>query len=1119
MNKNSRLIAAFSIIMACSLGQAQEKNELLKGFITPTNEAKPRVWWHWMHGNIAKEGIQKDLLWMNRIGIGGFMNFDAAMATPQIVKKRLTYMTPEWKDAFQFTTKLADSLKLEMAIAGSPGWSESGGPWVAPKDGMKKLVWSEIRVKGGKPFKGVLPKVPSNTGIFQNAPMNKGIDDGLNGEAPKLPPNYYEDVAILAYKLPASDVSLSELKAKVTSSGGNFTLSQLTDGDIATTNLLPSTTNGENAWIQFSFEKPQSIKAVTVVGGGDKGPFGMFGDKSDTRSLQLSDDGIHFKQIMFIPAGGMIQQTLSFPEISAKYFRITFKNPPPPFDLGSLIGLGGEAPKAPAGTDIAEIVLHPTTRIDRFEEKAANAAVPQINLNGTPNTTDVVALENVIDLTHKVNVDGSLNWTPPAGNWKIVRYGYSLLGITNHPASPEGTGLEVDKLDPVAIKAYFENYLDQYKNATGGLMGDKGGLQYIVTDSWEAGAQNWTKNLPAEFAKRRGYSILPWLPVLTGQVIQSTEASEHFLWDFRKTLSEMVSEYHYDQLTTLLKERGMKRYSESHENGRALIADGMEVKRTAAVPMGAMWTPGGLGGSDAMHIADIRESASVAHIYGQNLVAAESLTAIGNAFSFSPEKLKPTADLELASGLNRFVIHTSVHQPSDDHFPGLGLGPFGQWFTRHETWAEQATAWTNYLARSSYLLQQGKFVADIIYYYGEDNNITSLFGNKLPAIPEGYNYDFVNADALVNVLSVKDGQIVTPGGMHYKVLALDVNSQQMTLKVLNKIKELVSAGAIVVGPKPLVTPSLTDNRTDFESLVSELWGAENTVKTIGEGKIYSGESIEKVLNAIAVKPDFEYSKPQKDTKLLYVHRELPEQDLYWVNNRNARVENVEATFRVTGKKVEIWHPETGKTEAASYSIVDGGTKVLLHLEPNDAVFVVFKDNAPETPQVIPTTIETKLATLEGTWNVNFQKDRGAPSQITMEKLSSWTESTDTGVKYFSGTGTYTKTVDASKKWFKNQGQLWIDLGEVKDIAEVFVNGKSLGIVWKKPFRVDATAVLKPGKNTLEIKVTNLWVNRIIGDMQAGVKKKITYTTMPFYKADAPLLPSGLLSTVSILSIK
>lgn len=1103
MRNYLRIIGLCSLIIVCCASYAQNSRDtLLTNFVTPPPSAKPRVWWHWMNGNISKDGIAKDLAWMKRAGIGGFQNFDAGLNTPQIVEKRLIYMTPEWKDAFRFTAKLADSLKLEMAIASSPGWSESGGPWVAAKDGMKKIVWSETRVKGGEPFNGILHKPPTTSGIFQNL---------RNLETPE----FYGDIKVIAYKSPDSDVSLTELNPKITSSGANFNLTQLTDGDLATTKLLPADTVHGFAWIQYEFEKPQTVKSLTIVGGGDKGPWHVYGELKDTRGLEVSDDGKHFRRITFIPAGNLVEQTITIPVTTSRFFRVTFNNPPPrpnPYDRN-------QAPELLKGTDVAEIVLHTTTRVNRFEEKAAFAPATDLYDQATPAADDAIALNDVIDLSGKMKADGTLNWTPPSGNWNIVRFGYSLTGVQNGPASPEATGLEVDKLNPEAVKAYFENYLDQYKNATGGLMGNKGGLQYMVTDSWESGVQNWTNSIMEEFSKRRGYSILQWMPVLTGHIVKSSEESDHFLWDFRKTLSELVAEYHYDQLTTILHNRGMKRYTESHEGGRAFIGDGMEVKRKSDVPMSAMWTPDKPNGIATVHKADIRESASVAHIYGQNLVAAESLTAIGNTWAFSPERLKPTADMELASGLNRFVIHTSVHQPTDDKIPGLGLGPFGQWFTRHETWAEQAIAWTTYLARSSYMLQQGKFVADVIYYYGEDNNITALFENKLPDVPEGYNYDFVNADALLNILVVNNNQIITPSGMHYRILALDSNSTQMTIKVLSKIRELVKAGAVVVGPKPIGTPSLSNDKTAFNTIVNELWGGDNSVKTFGNGKVFTGKSIRQVLETLNITPDFEYNKPQSNIELLYVHRKLPGQDFYWINNRNERVENVIAKFRVAGKSVEIWHPETGKIEQASYKFSNGRTTVPLHLEPNDAVFVMFRKTTAKSSSTIPQPKETLLTTIEGKWSLNFQKDRGAPAEITVDKLASWTDYVEDGVKYFSGTGTYSKIIIASSSWFKKDAQLWIDLGDVKNLAEIIVNGKSMGIVWKKPFRVDVSGLLKPGENTLVIKVTNLWVNRLIGDQQPGIEKKYTYTTMAYYKADSPLLASGLLGPVSILSLQ
>jgi len=1105
---------AFLLCGADSIrAQTKKADTLYEKFIAPPNAAKPRVWWHWMNGNITKEGIKLDLLWMKRSGIGGFQNFDASLLTPQIVKKRLTFMTPEWKDAFHFTAKLADSLHLEMAIAGSPGWSESGGPWVKPEDGMKKVVWSEMRAKGGA-TNLKLEQPAGITGPFQNIPLQPAFGETVDASKQ---PKFYKDVAVVAFKLPAADKSLRDLGAVVTSSGGNFTLQQLTDGDLATSIMLPRDSVAGFAWIQFAFPQAQTIKAITMVGGGDPGMFGMGATPADSRQVEASDDGVNFRFISNIPPGAILQQTIPIPVTTAKYFRVKVKNPRPQINtMMAMVGIITK-PVTPPGTGIAEIYLHPADVINRFEEKAAFAPVTDLNKKMTASTNDVVATSDIVDLTDKMAPDGALNWTVPGGNWKIVRFGYSLLGITNHPASPEATGPEVDKLDPVAIKAYFTIYLDQYKDATGGLMGAKSGLQFMVTDSWEAGAQNWTANLPAEFQKRRGYSLITWLPALTGAVVKSSEESEQFLFDFRKTLSEMLAEYHYDALTGILAQYGMKRYSESHESDRALIADGMDVKRKAAIPMSAMWTPNPFinGNDQTNYQADIRESASVAHIYGQNFVAAESLTALGipaAAWSYSPEALKPTADLELASGLNRFVIHCSVHQPTDDKIPGLGLGPFGQWFNRHDTWAGQASAWTSYLSRSSYLLQQGKFVADIVYYYGEDNNITSLFHKKLPNIPEGYNYDFINADALINLLSVKDGKLVTPSGMSYSVLVLDSNATKMSLPVLRKISLLVKAGATIAGIKPISTPSLSDDKSEFDRLVSEIWSSSNA-------KVSEGKPLNDVLNKMNIAPDFTYVKPQADTKLLYVHRKTKDGDIYWINNRRNAAENITATFRTTGKIPKIWHPETGETENVSYTIADGVTKVDLNLQPQDAIFVVFKGNAVNSTVTIPARTEKFLTTLGGDWTVSFQKNLGAPESITVNELKSWSENQDAGVKYFSGTANYTKTVKASADWFKKSSQLWLDLGNVKNLAEVMINGKSLGVIWKQPFRVDVTNALKVGENKIEIKVTNLWVNRLIGDQQQGVTQKYTYTTMPFYQASSPLSPSGLLGPVQIIAVK
>jgi hypothetical protein len=414
-------------------------------------------------------------------------------------------------------------------------------------------------------------------------------------------------------------------------------------------------------------------------------------------------------------------------------------------------------------------------------------------------------------------------------------------------------------------------------------------------------------------------------------------------------------------------------------------------------------------------------------------------------------------------GLNRFVIHTSVHQPVNDKVPGLGLGPFGQWFTRHETWAEIAQPWVSYLARSSYMLQQGKFVADIAYYYGEDSNITALFSSRPPDIPAGYSFDYVSADALLNKLSVQNGRIVTATGMSYSVLALDPRTRRMSLPVLRKIRDLVAAGGVVAGEKPEASPSLSDDAAEFRRIAGELWGG---------AKVHAGKTIAEVLASLQTPPDFEYTKPQPGTNLMFVHRRLADGDAYWVDNRGARVESVDATFRVQGKSPELWRPESGKSEPASYKVAAGRTSVPLRLEPFEAVFVVFRKPATAGSRTLPRRVETAVATIDGSWDLSFQAGRGAPAKIAVDKLGSWSESADEGVKYFSGTGTYTRTVQAPADWFKPGARLWLDLGSVKNLAEVTVNGKPAGIVCKTPFRVEVTSALKPGANTVEVKVTN-----------------------------------------------
>ena len=644
------------------------------------------------------------------------------------------------------------------------------------------------------------------------------------------------------------------------------------------------------------------------------------------------------------------------------------------------------------------------------------------------------------------------------------------------------------------------------------------GIHYVINDSWEAGSQNWTDDMIEQFKKLRGYDPNPWLPVLTGQVVESAEASDRFLWDFRKTISDLIATEHYGQIENTLHQWNMAHYGESHEDRRAFIADGMEVKKFNEIPMSAMWTQRlGVNEEQYGYNADDRESASVAHIYGQNIAAAESMTAAAAPWGWSPATLKPTADQEFLNGINRFMIHESAHQPLIGKAPGMTLGPFGQWFNRNETWAGQAGAWVDYLSRTSFLLQQGKFGADLIYFYGEDSNLTAIFDEKAPGVPPGYGFDYVNADALIHELNVAEGRIETKSGMSYRLLGLDPYSKHMSLPVLRAIHRLVEEGAVVAGPKPEDDPSLADDEPEFKKLNDELFGEGSGTHKVGKGTVYAGQSLGDVFHAMNVAPDFEYSKSENDADLEFVHRRLSDGDLYFVDNRGDSGHKLDAIFRVSGKEAELWRPETGKAEPASYRIQNGRTTVPLDLEPWGSVFVVFRRSTTATSRNLPPGEKKELAALDAPWKVSFQTGRGAPDSISLDQLASWSENSDPGVKYFSGTGSYTKSFDVSGSSLAKHPQVWIDLGDVKNLAEVSLNGKPLGIVWHAPYRINITSALKTGSNELVVKVTNAWVNRLIGDEQSGATR-IAFSDVKPYRANSSLLPSGLLGPVSVYSI-
>jgi hypothetical protein len=1087
-----------------------------------------------MNGNVTWDGVQKDMEWMKRVGIAGLQSFDAGRTTPQVVEERLPYMSDGWKRVFRQTAAYADKLGLELGIAASPGWSETGGPWVTAQDAMKKMAWTVARVPGGRRFSGMLAKPPSTSGIFQTSTAGWA----LGGRAPdQNPPELYVDQKVIAFRVPA-DAILPP--ATITASGGTLNAAALSDGDIQTSAIdLPAGANvGSLSWIQFDYGRPVTIRGLSFA----TSVAARYYDALEPRRVgvapmqfrfEASDDGRTWRDTGAKVQAGLPQRTISVDNVRARFFRfVSVKQPPdPPPRRIPRFGRGPLPP--PDALPIDELVLRGEATIHSFEDKAAfitNGDYYHLP-SGTSGST-APERGQVVDLTSKMQPDGRLDWTPPSGQWEVLRIGYSLTGAMNRPASPEGTGLEVDKLDAAAVKRYMDRYLSMYRDATGGLLGAHG-LRAMMFDSWEASNENWTPLILADFARLRGYDPTPWLPALAGYVVESPERSDAFLWDWRRTLQQLLKVNHYEQLTAMLREAGIIRYGEAHEAIYATMGDGMEMKQSSDVPMGAMWLVDRPGEIESVYFNDLQESASVAHIYGQNLTAAEALTG-GPRFGSAPWNLKATADAILLAGVNRFVIHTSAHQPVSKG-PGTTLG-VGQYFTRNETWAEQAKPWVDYLSRASYLLQQGRGASDVAVFYGEAGPVITSYRDEYPAVPDGYRYDYINGDVILNKLAVREGALVTETGMRYSAIFFGRGTERVSLPVLEKMRALVEAGAVLVGERPQGSPSLADDPARVKAVLDTLWpGSGGEVTRVGQGRVFAASATGPALQLIGLGPDFTYVRPASDSNVMFIHRRLSDGDIYFLSNRVDRPESIVASFRVSGRTPQLWDPATGLSHAASYRMEGDRTEVTVPLDRLGSVFVVFRGPAAEGTHNEPAPTWRTLQTLSGPWPVSFQSGRGAPAGTTFSQLADFKDNADPGIRYFSGIATYTRELTLAARDVSAGRHVWLDLGQVNDLAEVWVNGQLAGTAWKPPYRVDVSEFVKTGHNRLEIKAVNLWVNRLIGDVQPGVTQKITFTQadgkvapnaspadaanqlrMP-YAADAPLRPSGLIGPVTLLA--
>jgi hypothetical protein len=728
----------------------------------------------------------------------------------------------------------------------------------------------------------------------------------------------------------------------------------------------------------------------------------------------------------------------------------------------------------------------------------------------------------VRNLSKLMTADGTLQWDVPAGDWIVLRTALTPTGTKNGPAPPEATGLEVDKMNRVPLKSHFDAYVGNLLKRVPAAA--RKSWKHVVADSYETGPENWTDGFAADFQKRYGYDPLPFVPVMTGRIVGSVDQSDRFLWDLRRLVADRIAEDYVGGLRDLCHEHGLKMWLENYGHwgfpGEFLVYGG-----DCDEIGGEFWANGNfLDERDTSYLGryELRDASSAANIYGKPVTWAEAFTG-GPAFISSPCDLKARGDWAFCQGINQFVFHVYIHQPTDEKLPGINAG-FGTEFNRNNTWFEQSKAWIDYLRRCSVLLQTGKHVADVAYFISED--APKMVGPQQPTLPLGFDFDFINADVIKHRLAVKDGRLVLPDGMSYRLLALP-QSATMRPELLKKIRELVKAGATVVGAPPSRSPSLENfPRCDEQvrQLAVEIWGAEKLAASgehvLGKGRVIWGKSLTDVFAERQTPPDFECRDASSDAKLLFTHRHSADADIYFVSNQKERTEQVNCVFRVVGRKPELWDAVTGERRALpQWSETNGQTIVPLIFAPNQSWFVVFRElGRPVASSAQNFSEASPVVALTNSWQVSFDPKWGGPEYVEFAQLTDWTTNADEGIKFYSGTAVYRTKFDLSASALSAaKEKIFLDLGKVCDVATVRLNGKELGTLWTPPWSVDISAAAKVGSNSLEIAVVNPWNNRLVGDANLPAERRLTSLSASTVKPGAPLQSAGLLGPVMVQS--
>lgn len=1070
------------VIIAISCSHKPKKN-LLKlsetlesGFVNPPDTIQTSVYWYWISDNISKDGAVKDLQAMKEAGIN--RAFIGNIGIDALPYGKIKVLSEEWWEILHLALKTATELDIEIGIFNSPGWSQSGGPWIKPEESMRYLKSNKTLVHG--PIK-----------------IKKKLEQ---------PEEFFQDVKVIAFPSVTSEhPTLTAQNTVISSVPFIPNLSNILDGNESTVINFPVegdyniTFKTNELFIARSLsiqiaETPlkSNVLLEAKQENGEYIPVSVFTINRSNISLNVG----------FEPYAPVV---ISLPEVASNEFRLILKN-------------------IPANSGFTEVTLSSIPHVERYSEKTLakmhQTPLPYWDAYMWPQQSEpeveglIINANEILDITQYMSNEGILIWDVPDGDWTVLRMGMTPTGITNSPASPEATGLEVDKMSKKWIAEHFDRFIGEILRRI--PEADRKTFRVVVQDSYETGGQNFTDGFLADFKERYGYDPLPYLPTYEGFVVNSQLESDRFLWDMRRMVADKVAYDYVGGLREISHQHGLTTWLENYGHwgfpGEFLMYGGQSDEIG-----GEFWSQGALGDIEN------RAATSAGHIYGKNKISAESNTSGGPAYSRHPALMKQRTDRFFAEGINNTLLHVYIMQPYKDKNPGVNAW-FGNEFDRKNIWFSQLDLFTQYLKRSNFMLQQGLNVADVAYYIGEDT--PKMTGVTDPPLPIGYQFDYINAEVIIRDMTVENGLLTLPHGTQYKILVLP-KQETMRPEVLKKIKVLVNDGATVIGPAPNRSPSLKNQPAAdkfLNEMTTELWGEvdgnEVTYKRYGKGWIMNGLTMEEVFKIIECIPD---CKLPDDNSIHYGHRNIDGKiDIYFISNQANEEKIIYPEFRVKGMQPELWNAINGTIrDLPAYEQKKESTVVPIKLAPYESAFIVFRDrveNSSTTDILDNYPIQDVVKELKGPWKVEFDPSRRGPSEsVIFENLQDWTTSTNDLIKYYSGEAVY--SIQFTLSTIQEKESYMIDLGNLTSMAKVAVNGEYAGGTWTPPYQIDITDYLKPGKNELKIEVVNNWKNRIIGDLNLPENQRQTWCFVNPYKAQSPLQPSGLFGPVSIKSVK